>query len=65
MNETNSFEGKRLMRDYKTFFPEVYEKINGTEFDPSEDDEKIPLFWARVRELFEEHYNKTLTKPTS
>jgi hypothetical protein len=45
-------EGRRLMRDYKKFFPEIYAKVVGTEADPSEDNSRIPLFWKTVTPMF-------------
>lgn len=50
-------QGTKLMRDFKKFFPEVYSKIIGTASDPTDNDERIGVFWVKVREIFEEHWN--------
>jgi hypothetical protein len=50
--ETNKLRvGQKAFNDFAEKYPELVEKITGTEFDPFYDDSKIESFYLRVNTL--------------
>jgi len=50
--ETNKLRvGQKAFNDFAEKYPELDEKITGTEFDPFYDDSKIESFYLRVNTL--------------